>query len=306
MKQKKIGIPRALLYYRYNILWETYFKKIGCKVIISDKTTKKTIEEGKKYSIDESCLSLKIFMGHVYNLINKCDYILIPRVADYGKKDKVCVRFNGIYDIVTNYFPKEKILNYNIEKTKHTSELISLIKIGFKFNKNIFKLIYSYILAKITEKKHNKALLNTQLKLLSSNKPKILLVSHPYNTHDNYIGKPIINKLKKMNIEIIDADIINKKIARTFAYSLSPTLYWIYSKELVGAINYYQNSVDGIIFLTTFPCGPDSLVNELMIRKITTIPTTNILIDELNSNTGLDTRLESFIDIIKERRQQNE
>ena len=26
--------------------------------------------------------------------------------------------------------------------------------------------------------------------------------------------------------------------------------------------------IKGIIFLTTFPCGPDSLVNELMLRKI--------------------------------------
>ena len=64
--------------------------------------------------------------------------------------------------------------------------------------------------------------------------------------------------------------------------------------------------VDGIIFLTTFPCGPDSLVNELMIRKIKELPVTNILIDELNVQTGIETRIESFIDIIKERRLTNE
>ena len=91
-----------------------------------------------------------------------------------------------------------------------------------------------------------------------------------------------------------------------YASTLSPTLYWTYSKELVGAIGYYQYAVDGILFLSSFPCGPDSLVNELMLRKITSLPMCNILVDELSSNTGLETRLESFIDIIKERKIKSE
>ena len=64
--------------------------------------------------------------------------------------------------------------------------------------------------------------------------------------------------------------------------------------------------MDGILFLSSFPCGPDSLVNELMTRKITDIPTISILIDELTSNTGLETRLESFVDIVKERSENHE
>ena len=49
-----------------------------------------------------------------------------------------------------------------------------------------------------------------------------------------------------------------------------------------------------------------SLVNELLLRKINNIPMTNILIDELSASTGLETRLESFVDIIKERRDEDE
>ena len=145
-----------------------------------------------------------------------------------------------------------------------------------------------------------------QTQKLNTSKPKILLVSHPYNVYDNYIGIPIIKKLEQMGIEIIYANLLNHKIAKMYAKNLSPTLYWTYSKELIGAIEYYQYSVDGIIFLTTFPCGPDSLVNELMLRKISNLPVTNILVDEQTSTTGLETRIESFIDIINERRKNNE
>ena len=302
MNNIKIGIPKALLYYRYHILWKTFFEGLNCQIIISDETTKETIENGKKYSIDEACLSSKIYMGHVYNLLNKCDYIFIPRVENYGKDEKVCVKFNAIYDIVRNIFPTENILDFNIEKTKYPNKFINYFKLGLKITKNPIKIIKSYLKAINRQKIYNNEKERKQKESLKSKKIKILIVAHPYNIHDNYLGLPIIKKLKSMNIEIIYADYLNHKIAKKYSKSLSPTLYWSYSKELIGAINYYKELIDGIIFLSTFPCGPDSLVNELMIRKINSIPTTNILIDELNADTGLETRIESFIDIIKERR----
>jgi predicted nucleotide-binding protein (sugar kinase/HSP70/actin superfamily) len=302
MKKKTIGIPRAFLYYRYKILWKNYFQSLGYNIVLSDITTKETIEVGKKYSIDEACLSSKIYLGHIYNLKNRCDYILIPRICNYGKGENVCVKFNANYDIVKNIFPNLKILDYNIEKTKKASEFISLIKLGLKLNKNIIRVLYSYIKAKIKEKKYNKTQLKKQNKKLKNKNTKILIVSHPYNTYDEYIGIPIINKIQNQNIEILYSDIMKKKLARKYSKKLSPTLYWTYSKELIGSIEYYKNYISGIIYLTSFPCGPDSLVNELMLRKINNIPSLNIIIDEQTSEAGLETRIESFIDIIKERR----
>ena len=109
-----------------------------------------------------------------------------------------------------------------------------------------------------------------------------------------------------MNIEIIHADLLDRKKAIKYSYELTDTLYWTYSKELVGAVNYYKDKVDGIIFITSFPCGPDSLVNELLISKLKNISITNILIDESTAEAGLITRLESFIDIIKGKKEKND
>ena len=62
MKKITIGIPKAFLFYRYNILWTTYLKKLNCKIIYSNNTNKNTIRLGNTYSIDESCLSSKIYL----------------------------------------------------------------------------------------------------------------------------------------------------------------------------------------------------------------------------------------------------
>ena len=36
----KIGIPRAFLYYKYHVLWETFFEELGIEYIVSPKTNK--------------------------------------------------------------------------------------------------------------------------------------------------------------------------------------------------------------------------------------------------------------------------
>ena len=80
---------------------------------------------------------------------------------------------------------------------------------------------------------------------------------------------------------------------------LSTDLNWTHSKELVAGINYYKDKVDGIILLSSFPCGPDSLSNELILHKVKNIPVITLIFEDLNSDVGIITRLESFIDILK-------
>lgn len=302
MKKIRIGIPRALLYYRHHIIWKKFFEKLNCKVILSPTTNRDIVNIGISNSIDESCLSAKIYLGHVIYLQDKCDYILIPRISDYGKGEKVCVRFNGLYDNIKNMNLPCQILNYNIEHTKLHYEFIEFIRIGLKINKNIFKVIYSYIYAKKKEKQHRLSLENEQVKITKNNNKKVLIVSHPYNIYDKYLGAYIIDYFTKNSISILYADRLNRKISKNYAYNLSKKLYWTYAKEQIGAIEYYKNIISGIIFISTYPCGVDSLVNELMLKKITNIPTINIILDESTKEIGLETRLESFLDIIKEKK----
>ena len=86
----KIGIPRALLFYRYHVLWETFFRELGHEVIISPHTNKTLMDAGSHYAIDENCLSSKLFFGHVSALEGKCDAVFVPRIANYGKDGVMC------------------------------------------------------------------------------------------------------------------------------------------------------------------------------------------------------------------------
>lgn len=294
----KIGLVKGLLYYDNKIFWESFFKYLNIETITNNETTKETINIGKRKLNDEACLSTKIFLGLIDELKDKCDYILIPRIATLKKHEKMCTNFYALYDVVRNIYRDVNFLDYNVDIKFNITEFNSFLKLGKQLNIPKKKIKEAFKYAKEKQKIYDLNQILKQETLLKTKNKKILLVGHSYNTHDSFISKDIIAYLKSNNITIIYADIY--KLDIDDYKNISTDLYWTNSKFLLNAINHYKNKVDGIILLSTFPCGIDSLVNELVIRKIKK-PILNITIDELSSSNGLETRLESFIDIIKER-----
>ena len=305
MNKITIGIPKALLYYKYSELWTSFFEELGCEIIVSPNTSKKILEDGIKFSLDESCMAMKIYMGHVYYLIDKCDYILVPRLKCIKKHEKLCTNFSALYDLVNNIFDK-KLINYNVDVEHKKDELYAFVTMGLSLGFSYRKIVSAYHIAKEKEKMLKEREISKQKSIIaSSNKIKILLAGHPYNLHDEFIGKQIENVLEKNDIEIIYSDKYDTKYLEQEVKKISPKNYWTYNKEIIGAISHYQELVDGIILITSFPCGPDSLSNEMILRNVK-IPITNLIIDEANSDTGLLTRIESFIDILEERRKNHD
>ena len=96
--------------------------------------------------------------------------------------------------------------------------------------------------------------------------------------------------------------IINKKLLN----------YWRHEEEILQAVRYFltkgKNEIDGVIFLISFACGPDSLISELIMLDLKTvrIPYLAIIIDEHSGDAGLLTRIESFTDMIKRKIEREE
>lgn len=293
----KIGIPRSLYYYHYKDLWLSFFKRLNIDVVISDKTTKEIMKKGIELSNDEMCIALKNYLGHVVSLKGLCDYVLIPRIDNYGINNQMCTNYMSNYDIIDKILDIP-IISYNVSLSDRKTEEKEFEKWSsiLKKSKKEIKEAYNYALEDSINK--SKYLERKNIEKLESKKTKILIVSHPYNIFDEYIGLSIINSLKKYDVEIIYSEYFNKNKTNKLGNVLSSGLYFKYSKEEIGSILMCKDKIDGILFLTAFPCALDSLVIPLVLRKVD-IPTLHLLIDEENSMTGIITRLESFIDIIE-------
>ncbi|WP_101696644.1 acyl-CoA dehydratase activase-related protein [Clostridium minihomine] len=302
----KIGIPRAFLYYRYGCLWETFFQELGCQVVISKETGKMILESGIRQSSGENCLPLKLYMGHVQSLIGTCDFILVPRFEDTGPNEEFCVRFLGLYDMVYHTFPEANILSYNLKSGKFQSELFGFISMGKRLGKSPDLCCRAYLKAKEQQRQQYLKDLESQVRLVSGgDKLKILLAAQPYISHDSYIGSPVCRMIQEQNGTVLFSDYCDRQECCRKSKAISTELYWTLNKEMIGAIELYKGMVDGVILLTAFPCGTDSLVNELVIRKVRDVPMIQILMDEHQADAGLQTRIESFMDILRERKKVN-
>ncbi len=292
----KIGIPRGLFYYYYSDMWLSFFDKLGVEYVISPETNGQIIELGNSNSSDEMCLSMKNYIGHVAYLCDKCDCILVPRIDNYGRFFQTCTNFLACYDIINNLFDVN-IVDYNICYTDGETSKKAFIDLGKRlgFSARESRNAYYYALSK--SKKNLKSKISVNMNNLNKSCKKILLVSHPYNTYDSTIGLKIIDYLESIGCCIIYSDLFDKDLCSEKSLDLCDGLYWKFSREIIGSIELCRDKVNGIIFLSTFPCGLDSLVNELVIRKLD-IKCLNLVIDEEYAFAGIETRLESFVDIV--------
>lgn len=300
-----IGIPRAYLYHRYRVLWETFFEALDIKTVVSRPTDKEILNRGMLYSIDEACLSSKIYMGHVDSLIGKCDAIFVPRISNFGDREILCTKFEALYDIVGNTFRdmKPKIIELNIDVKESEGERAAFMKLGKRLGKKKAQVFQAYLLAKQAERMEAAEEAAEIETVLMSPGMKILLVGHSYNLNDAYIGRHILTYLESQNVIPVVAEKVNKKQAMEKSEELTDTMPWRYNKELVGAVHLCKDKVDGIILVTAFPCGPDSLTNEVLLRRVKNVPILQLILDSQEGTAGMETRLESFIDIIKYKRE---
>ncbi len=297
-----VGIPKALLFYYYQDLWKAFFEKLDVEVVYSDDTNKEILEKGEKKSIDESCLALKVYLGHIDNLKNRCDYVLVPRIYCVKKGEQVCTNFNALFDIVHNLYPDINILNYNIDLDKGKKESKAFIHIGEQLGFSYIESYNAYLCAKEIERNKKEERIIEQEKKLSSKKLKVLIASHPYNLYDSYISGEVIRHLEQENIEIIYSDLIQPELIDRECREISTDIHWSHNKEIMASIYHYYRKVDGMILISAFPCGPDSLAIEMIKRKVD-LPTLHLVFDQENSATGITTRLESFFDILKAKKE---
>lgn len=296
-----IGLPRALLYHRYGPLWRTFFHALGIKTVVSSPTSRKILDQGSALAAYETCLSVKIFLGHVQELVGSCDYILIPRVSNFGRGRNLCVRFESLYDMTRNLFrgSGQEFLSYNVDLLQKLEEAPAFFSLGQSLGFSPKEVKKAYAAAKKQEQQVWKAQLKAQEPLYRAKGLKILVVGHGYILDDPYVGTAITDFLKQSGVIPIRADIVDRAAALKASPKLSPTCKWEFSRELVGSISLHRDQVDGIILLSAFPCGPDAMVNEILVRRLKDIPVLNMVLDGQSGTAGVETRLESFVDIIR-------
>ena len=290
-----VGIPRALLFYRFGVLWTTFFESIGRTVVVSDPTDKAIADGGDRLSVDECCLASKVFIGHVESLAGRCDAVF--------RDDKL------------------RVISCEVQNARKAKDVRRAFcdmaaRMGVappKDARTAFKAAWD------AQRAHDEALATAQERTLRrlvderraadaaaaagddavARPLGILVVAHPYISHDPYLSGAVIDSLEEMGATVVYADAMDHERAYKKSFEFSGTMPWLINRELIGSILLAQDDIDGIVLISAFPCGPDSMTDDAIMRCIQGTPILNLMIDAQSGTAGVETRVESFVDILR-------
>ncbi len=310
---RRVGIPRGLLYYRYGELWEAFFRALGREVVVSDPSTRGTFEQGDAASVDECCFASKLYLGHVRSLLGKADALFVPSMANLGHCRAFCTKFQALPDLVANTFADERprILSCWIEEEETRSSMPDAFAgLGVSLGASAREARRAYKTAAAAQAHADRRAARAQHDLLAralaapaeERAPIILVCAHPYVAHDPFIGGAVEDALRGLGCTVLFAENVDRDRAYRKSFEFSETMPWVVSRELVGGIMMLHDQVDGIVVMSAFPCGPDSMTDDAIARCITGKPMLTLTVDAQSGTAGVETRVESFVDILRYQR----
>jgi predicted nucleotide-binding protein (sugar kinase/HSP70/actin superfamily) len=333
--KETIGFPRALLYYYYYPAWRSFFESLGQTCQVSGKTTKAVIDSGIRVTVDEACLPVKAFHGHVLSLSGACDRVFVPRLVSVEKKAYICPKLMGLPDMVRhNCKGIRQIIDPCIDMSRNSRAYIKeLYATGRLFTRNPLKISVARRKAKQAYEvfvrllqagltpidamaKQDFHLLQyfrdsgTSCNTLSRHdedvrSPIIGVLGHPYILYDSFLGMNVLDRLHLMGAKVVTMDMLQPAVVEQAAAKSQKRVFWTIGRRLLGAGYYFlmPGTVDGCLQMSAFACGPDSFIGELLqqesARSKQKVPFMTIIVDEHTGEAGVLTRLEAFMDIVE-------
>ncbi|HQA08358.1 MAG TPA: acyl-CoA dehydratase activase-related protein [Syntrophomonadaceae bacterium] len=316
----KVGIPHSLFYFYYYPLWKTFFEELGAQVVRSHPTSRLTVDQGVRLAVDEACFPIKVYFGHVKELADRgVDYLFVPRLVSVEPKSYICPKFMGLPDMIRaciSHLPPLIDITVDVSKTDKFLHK-DIIRVGRIFGassksiraayqKGLQELRFCRALATqgLTPQEAIRVWEGDQAPEVGPERLRLGVLGHGYSLYDGVISMNLIQHLRTLGCRAILAEHVDPGVIEIHAATLCKRVFWTLGRNMVGsALHFDQDEqIDGIVYLACFGCGPDSLIGEIIERRIVNKPFIMLTVDEHTGEAGMITRLEAFVDMIERNR----
>ncbi|MHB8780081.1 MAG: acyl-CoA dehydratase activase-related protein [Candidatus Geothermincolia bacterium] len=316
-----VGIPSGLLFYRYFPLWRSFLEELGAEVVESGETTKSILAHGVTKAENDSCLPVKVFYGHALALKDKVDALFIPRLVSVERRTHTCPKMLGLPDMIRMAEDEmPPIISPTIDVQQgFLHNYRAIYELGSLFTSRPSRILragaaswrhhrdYQEHLARGL--KPRDAMSGNGASLSQGRHLRVAVMGHHYNVFDSFTTMSLLDRLHGMDVDVVTADMIPEEIRQEELETLPRDIYWSYERDVVGAILacVRRQFVDGVIFMISFACGPDSIVQvvvEQERRAAGDLPMMSMVIDEHTGEGGFVTRIEAFIDLLRRKKRQ--
>jgi len=308
-----IGIPRVLNMYEDYPFWFTFLTELGFRVIISEKSTRKTYERGMESMPSESvCYPAKLSHGHIEDLLAKGIKTIFYPCMPYSRKEyeKADNKYNC--PIVISY---SEVLRNNVEGLK--SPDIKFINPFLPFDReNLVKKVmeleefkeYNFTKQELidavnkAEQEYRKCKADIRSKgqdtvryIEENNLKGVVLAGRPYHV-DPEINHGIDTLITSLGLCVLTEDSISNlaEVKRP----LRVVDQWMFHSRLYAAADFVGKHDNlELIQLNSFGCGVDAVTTDQVEEILSSYNKmyTLIKIDEVNNLGAVRIRIRSLI-----------
>ncbi len=130
-----------------------------------------------------------------------------------------------------------------------------------------------------------------------------MLIGRSYNTCDPGVNMNLPSKIRDLGVQAIPMDFLP-------LHSVDSTglenMYWLSGQKIMAAGRIIREHPDLYpLYLTNFGCGPDSFITHFFKDEMSGKPFLQLEIDEHSADAGAITRIEAFLDSLKNAGQGN-
>ena len=324
----RVGITRSLLFFHYYPLWRSFFRGLGAEIVLSAPTTRKILERGIHLGVSDLCLPMKLHLGHVEALRGEIDFLFVPRLVSLFPDTYFCPKFLGLPDVVRasieglppllspcfnakigdggldeGFMEVGRALG--VKEKRVQAALHEALEIQSRFDALLKGGWLPLAAMEALEKRETVE--DGAGTLLDEDHPCIAIIGHPYNLYDEYLNFDLLNQVRQKGYQLLMPERVSGEEVEGRNALLRKKVYWSLSRRIVGAALSFlcSEQIEGMIFLSSFGCGPDSFSKDLVDRRVKTtdpVPYLSLVLDEHTSSAGLQTRLEAFLDMVRWRR----
>ena len=308
-----IGIPRVLNMYEDYPFWFTFLTNLGFRVVLSEKSNRKTYEKGMESMPSESvCFPAKLSHGHIISLIDQGIKTIFYPCMPYSRKEYEKADNHYNCPIVISY---SEVLKNNVEELKDKN--IKFINPFLPFDqKNLVKTIlelpefaeYNFtkkelmIAAKKAEEEYQKCRDDIHKKgeetvkyIDENNLRGIVLSGRPYHV-DPEVNHGIDTLITSLGLCVLTEDsIANLAEAKR---PIRVVDQWMFHSRLYAAAEFVGKHDNlELVQLNSFGCGVDAVTTDQVEEILTSYGKmyTLIKIDEINNLGAVRIRIRSLL-----------
>ncbi len=308
-----IGIPRVLFFHDLLPFWGTYFNALGFRVVLSDQTNKKLIQEGLEAIVTETCFPIKVAHGHVLNLMTKdIKTIFLPSLINF-KQPQLNISQSFACPYVQSFpYTIQSAINFKEHGVNFIHLPVFMANNPDQLTKNSIPLMVrlkkkkrqhreAIVKAFQAQQRFTEALRQRGKEILAQIDPKekaCVIVSRAYNGCDPGINLRVPVKLREMGVKAIPLDML--PLEEVDISEKWRGMYWAYGQKILAAAHIIKKDHRLFpIYITNFSCGPDSFISHYFQKELHEKPFLQIEVDEHSADAGVITRLEAFLDSLK-------